>query len=772
MVNSKKAKTEETEAKNVNGVGPSRLTIHDSRLHIVLIILAGLIVYSNTFHVPFLYDDFDNLTNNPVIKSLDNFVSSSKGYDYNPRRFIGYLSFALNYHFGGLDVTGYHMVNVAIHLINSILVYFMVTLTFRTPFFRGQGPGTGDQEPENGSQKQEGGYQSLVPGSRSLVPSPQSLVALFSALLFAVHPIQTEAVTYIVQRFASLAAMFYLMSVVAYIKARIGNGPNGKKGIPYSRITFFLISLVSAVLAMKTKENAFTLPFVIVLYEFCFFSYSPSPIAHRLSSHDSLPPHPSLPHKGRGLGRGSAIHGLSRLTLLIPILLTMLLIPLSILGTNKPLGEIISDMSERLRAQSYLPRWDYLMTQLRVITTYIRLIFLPVNQNMDYDYPVSHSFFALPVLLSFIFLAALFGIAVYLVIKSKSHAKEDDSGQAGMTKKEKGLAALCCHSGLSGIFSRFMSHISRPSDDSQFEIHVSHPLTDSQFTAPPPIPPPPGGRVREGVHVSQALSDSRFTSHDSRPLRLVGFGILWFFITLSVESSVIPIADVIVEHRLYLPLAGALIALTTSAFMIAEKLEINWKGTVNALIIALSWTTIFLSGAAFARNMVWQDEVRLWKDVAMKSPNKPRAHYNLGFAFQARNMPDKAMEQYLIAVNLRPDYSVAHNNLGIVYQARNMPDKAMEQYLIAIKIKPDFADAHNNLGVICEGINMFEEAVKQFLIALRLQPDLADAHFNLGFVYYKMGQVENARRELTEGLKIKPEEQRAQQLLKAVNREP
>ena len=458
--------------------------------------------------------------------------------------------------------------------------------------------------------------------------------------------------------------MFYLMSVVAYIKARIGNGLDSKRAIPYSRITFFLISLVSAVLAMMTKENAFTLPFVIVLYEFCFFSYtySPSPIAQRRSSLDS------------------------RFYYLIPILLTMLLIPVTILGTNRPLGEIISDMSERLRAQSYLPRWDYLMTQLRVITTYIRLIFLPVNQNMDYDYPVYHSFFALPVILSFVFLAALFGLGVYMIIGNRQWA-------IGNGIKAKGK------------------------------------------------------------------------EDDSRPFRLVGFGILWFFITLSVESSVIPIADVMVEHRLYLPLAGALIALTTSAFMIAEKLEVNWKGMGKALIIALSWITIVLSGAAFARNMVWQDEVRLWKDIAMKSPNKPRVHYNLGFAFQARNMPDKAMEQYLIAVKLRPDYAVAHNNLGIVYQALNMPVKAMEQYLIAIKIKPDFADAHNNLGVICEDINMSDEAVKQFLIALKLRPDLADAHFNLGFVYYKMGQVENARRELTEGLKIKPEEQRAQQLL-------
>ena len=154
-------------------VDPSRFTLHASRpLQIILIILAGLIVYSNTFHVPFLYDDFDNLTNNPIIKSLDNFSSSSKGYDYNPGRFIGFLSFALNYHFGGLDVTGYHIVNIAIHIANSLLVYFLVLLTFRTPFFRGRGPGTWDQEPGTSGQ----GSGTRIPGPKFPVPGPWSLV--------------------------------------------------------------------------------------------------------------------------------------------------------------------------------------------------------------------------------------------------------------------------------------------------------------------------------------------------------------------------------------------------------------------------------------------------------------------------------------------------------------------------------------------------------------------------------------------------------------------
>ena len=220
--------------------------------------------------------------------------------------------------------------------------------------------------------------------------SPMRLTALFSALLFVAHPIQTQAVTYIVQRLASLAAMFYLLSVVLYIKARLLSERitthDSRLTTHASRFTFFLFSLISAVLAMKTKETAFTLPVIIILYEFTFFRSTLK----------------------------------KKLLFLTPILFTMLIIPISIMGTNRPLSEIISDLSDRFRLQTDLSRWDYLMTQMRVITTYVRLIFLPANQSLDYNYPVYHSFFQLPVLLSFIFLAALFGTGIYLLYKTRN----------------------------------------------------------------------------------------------------------------------------------------------------------------------------------------------------------------------------------------------------------------------------------------------------------------------------------------------------------------
>ncbi|MBI4824405.1 MAG: hypothetical protein HY805_09300 [Nitrospirae bacterium] len=113
-------------------------------------------------------------------------------------------------------------------------------------------------------------------------------------------------------------------------------------------LLLYLASILSAIFAMKTKENAFTLPLVIALYEFLFFKGS--------------------------LGK--------RILYLIPLLLTMLIIPLTLIGIDKPVGEIISGVEPATRGYGEISRGDYLLTQFRVIVTYIRLLFLPINQNI------------------------------------------------------------------------------------------------------------------------------------------------------------------------------------------------------------------------------------------------------------------------------------------------------------------------------------------------------------------------------------------------------
>src|SRR4051794_2990639 len=93
---------------------------------LLLIMAIGLLAYSNTFHVPLVFDDETSIVNNPVIRNLENFLLNGTGYSYNPRRFVGYLSVALNYRLGGLGLAGYHLFNLAVHIATACLVYALV----------------------------------------------------------------------------------------------------------------------------------------------------------------------------------------------------------------------------------------------------------------------------------------------------------------------------------------------------------------------------------------------------------------------------------------------------------------------------------------------------------------------------------------------------------------------------------------------------------------------------------------------------------------------
>jgi hypothetical protein len=143
-----------------------------SLISIVLICLVGIIAYSNSFDCSFHFDDIPVIQDNIAIRSLSNIKA---WWGFIPSRPLGTLSFALNYHFHQLTVWGYHFVNLAIHLANALLVWWLVMLTMATPVMRAQ------------------------PISRH-----KESLALFTALLFVSHPLATQSVTYIVQRYANI----------------------------------------------------------------------------------------------------------------------------------------------------------------------------------------------------------------------------------------------------------------------------------------------------------------------------------------------------------------------------------------------------------------------------------------------------------------------------------------------------------------------------------------------------------------------------------------
>ena len=157
----------------------------------------AFIAYGNTFHVPFQFDDYPNIVSEPSIRLhsftlhwLEQLIQNIK----DSIRFFTYFTFALNYYFGKFNVFGYHLVNLLIHIISGIFLYRFLLLTLN-----------------------------LSP-LKERYGSSAFYIALFSSLLFIAHPIQTQSVTYIVQRMASMAGMFYLLAMLLYVK---GGSPAG-----------------------------------------------------------------------------------------------------------------------------------------------------------------------------------------------------------------------------------------------------------------------------------------------------------------------------------------------------------------------------------------------------------------------------------------------------------------------------------------------------------------------------------------------------------------
>ncbi|MBI5444185.1 MAG: tetratricopeptide repeat protein [Deltaproteobacteria bacterium] len=589
-------------------------------LAIALLVLVGITVYANSFGVPFVLDDKTTIIQNPIVKSLANFYANRSGYEYLPNRWVAVLSFALNYRLGGLAVIGYHAVNLAIHLASGLLVYALLRLTFRTPYFR---------------------------SSRPASVSP-SFIPLFAALLFLVHPIQTQAVTYVVQRMTSLATLFYLLSMALYVRARLQMEERPPfPGASFQRAPFFFPlallagSTLSAVLAMKTKEISFTLPLAAVLYEVSFFSG---------------------PWK-------------KRLLCLLPLLATLPVIPATMLGTGESAGTLLSDVSEAAKVQTAMPRYAYLFTQFRVIVTYLRLLVLPVNQNLDYDYPVHLTFFTPPVFLSFLLLAGLLALAVYLFWRSRPQ--------------------------------------------------------------PPPAPPAlPAQPALPALPAPPALSC----------FRLISFGIVWFFLTLSVESSVIPIVDVIFEHRAYLPSVGAMTAFAAVLFWASQRFAGVHAGRLAVFVAGC--VTLALAVATVQRNHVWRNDIRLWEDVVAKSPNKGRANNNLGVALEDAGRRAEAIRAFSRAIAEDPGYSRSYYNLADLYLVSGDPDAALPLLETAIRLSPNLTEAYIDMGAALVRGKRFEQAaafLEQNLERLRGNPE---AHFYLGAALAFSGNKEAARRQL------------------------
>lgn len=232
--------------------------------------------------------------------------------------------------------------------------------------------------------------------------------------------------------------------------------------------------------------------------------------------------------------------------------------------------------------------------------------------------------------------------------------------------------------------------------------------------------------------------------------RLAGLGVIWFFVTVSVESSIIPIRDVLVEHRLYLPGVGFFLAGSAAAGNLLGQRR------TPAMIVAGVVVALYAI-AAYHRNAVWKDEVTLWSNAVSVNPRNARAHTSLGAAYATHRRFEEAISEHVTALRLKPDYAEARNLLGLAYAKQQRFDEAAKEFETAVRLRPDFAEARNNLAKVYARQERFDAAAQEFMTAVQLNPSFADAHYNLGSVYVRQERLDAAANEYLIALQLNPD---------------
>ncbi|MBF0224832.1 MAG: hypothetical protein HQK76_05190 [Desulfobacterales bacterium] len=349
------------------------LLIHYQKKKITLIFFITLLIvisYSNTLDCSWHLDDFANIVNNNKLHLNDLKVTSlincffarpsedNQQYQFDQDttvkkttgvnkfyRPVSCLTLGMNWYFSNDNVTLYHVTNIIFHILTAIILFFTILLLFETP-------------------KIVGKYE-----------ENKLFIAFFSTILWALNPIQTQAITYIVQRMALLATMFYILSIFFYIKGRLCLKKN-------MSLLFYFLCFISFLLSIGSKENTAILPFTLLLIEFCFFQ---------------------------------SIDLKNKINLAI-ILFTVVLF-ISIAG-------FIIRWDTNIFFKGYSSRdftlIERLLTESRVIMLYLSLIFYPVSSrfSIQHDIIISKNlFYPITTLFSIIAIFIIVGISLYKIKK-------------------------------------------------------------------------------------------------------------------------------------------------------------------------------------------------------------------------------------------------------------------------------------------------------------------------------------------------------------------
>jgi tetratricopeptide (TPR) repeat protein len=245
-----------------------------------------------------------------------------------------------------------------------------------------------------------------------------------------------------------------------------------------------------------------------------------------------------------------------------------------------------------------------------------------------------------------------------------------------------------------------------------------------------------------------------------------GFLGAWFFLILSITSSAMPFADLVYEHRMYLPLAAVVAFVVLGCYALVDRFKhriphiAGGEMGVNLGRTGIAVATLTIAALGFAtatRNMDYSSKVAMWSDVVKKRPDNPRAHTHLGKALAESGKTDEAIDQFREALRLVPTLGDAQCSLGAALVSKGDLSEAKDQLLKAISLVPQESSAHYNLGIVFSDMGQTTEAIDEFTRAVAIKPELAEAHVLLGRELEKAGRISDAKQEYGLASQLRPE---------------
>lgn len=674
----------------------------DSRAQVRSTLWAGLaicatalVAYHNSFQGPFVFDDASSIETNQTIRELWAFPGALSPPATNVTaqgRPILNLSLALNYAIGGTSVFGYHVGNLVIHALAGLALFGLLRRTL------------------------------LFGGSASATSSHAIMISVAVAVLWVAHPLQTESVTYIIQRAESLLGLFYLLTMYCFARAIRAED----MGAPPSR-GWLALAVVMCALGMATKEVMATAPLMVLFFDRTFVA--PSFLA--------------------ALRRRPLFY-------------------LALFGTWILLGWLIAqgggNRGGSVGFGAGVAPWAYWLTQIEAVAVYLRLTFWPVPLVFEYgtfwiEHPQEIFFEALLVLGLLAFTihglvrrsALGFAGAWFFGILAPTSLAPGTTQMIVEHRMYLPLAGVLAVAALSA--DRFLAKrpvwIGRAIFASSLALALS-------FT------------IRRNIEYRTdiALWSDTVAKRPQNPLAhymLAGAydragEIPRAFASYEKALELKPNFSVGHENYGQLLLRHGRRAEAIASFERALRLQPEYADAHANL-----------GNALLADGQVSNAELHLAEAVRL-APLYPEARYNYANVLAASGRHGEATEQYQAAVRLKPGVAEVHYNFANSLFALRRPSEAIMQYRAALQARPDYPAAHYNLANALAMSGQQAAAVEHYEAALRASPTNAEAHHNLGSTFFELGRLPEAVRHYEEALRLKPDLQGTREALEEVRR--